>query len=94
MTNNLKVDRGADCIENMKCCRGKAANEAKKFIPDSASILTHGHSRAVKDVLMNAHVEGKIKRIYYTKATDGSSGMSGLFLQLFKIYYRETLAHI
>lgn len=45
------VDRGADCIKNMKCCRQKAANEARKFIPDSACILTHGHSRAVIDVL-------------------------------------------
>jgi translation initiation factor 2B subunit (eIF-2B alpha/beta/delta family) len=45
------VERGADCIKNMKNCREKAANESKKFIPDSACILTHGHSRAVIDVL-------------------------------------------
>ena len=43
--------RGADCIQNMKCCREKAANQARKFIPDSACILTHGHSRAVIAVL-------------------------------------------
>ena len=36
------VDHGADCIKNMKCLREKAASEARKFIPDSASILTHG----------------------------------------------------
>lgn len=35
----------------MKTCRSKAANEAKKFIPDGATILTHGHSRAVVEVV-------------------------------------------
>ena len=35
----------------MKLCRRKAANEAKKFVKDGATILTHGHSRAVVEVL-------------------------------------------
>ena len=43
--------RGNECIKMMKTCRSKAANEAKKFIPDGATILTHGHSRAVVEVV-------------------------------------------
>jgi len=69
------VDHGADCIKNMKCLREKAANEARKFIPDSASILTHGNSRAVIDVLKNAYQEGKVKKIYYTMDASGNTEM-------------------
>ena len=43
--------RGNECIKMMKTCRSKAANEARKFIPDGATILTHGHSRAVVEVV-------------------------------------------
>ena len=45
------IERGNECIKMMKTCRSKAANEAKKFIPDGAAILTHGHSRAVVEVV-------------------------------------------
>ena len=82
----------------MKTCRSKAANEAKKFIPDGATILTHGHSRAVVEVvrvrlltfympfvsrsIQQASSEGKLKRLYVTKMTNGSDAMTNLIEEM------------
>ena len=82
----------------MKTCRSKAANEAKKFIPDGATILTHGHSRAVVEVvrvrllaiyglfvsffIQQASSEGKLKRLYVTKMTNGSDAMVNLLEEM------------
>ena len=84
----------------MKKCRQKAANEARKFIPDGATILTHGHSRAVVEVVKvrfhslcvlkhfkflffkQASEEGKLKRLYVTKMTNGDGTMVELIQDL------------
>jgi len=78
------INRGNECIKMMKTCRSKAANEAKKFIPDGATILTHGHSRAVVEVVRQASSEGKLKRLYVTKMTNGSDAMVNLLEEMRK----------
>ena len=54
----------------MKRCQFLAADEARKFVTDGVTILTHGHTLAAKRVILNAADEGKLKRLYVTQMTD------------------------
>ena len=64
----LKI-RGNECIERMRSCQYRAADECRKFIPDGATMLTHGHTLAATHVILNACKQGKLKRLYVTEMT-------------------------
>ena len=53
----------------MRSCQHRAADECRKFIPDGATILTHGHTLAACHVILNACKQGKLKRLYVTEMT-------------------------
>ena len=53
----------------MRSCQFRAAEEARKFVPDGATILTHGHTLAATNVILNACEQGKLKRLYVTEMT-------------------------
>jgi len=63
------IQRGNECIERMRSCQHRAADECRKFIPDGATILTHGHTLAACHVILNACKQGKLKRLYVTEMT-------------------------